>query len=426
MVVSVDAAAAAMRYHSRLPAATLHPHALEPRNAESFASDAKVIGLVGGAHALSHFFQLALPPLFPLLREEFGVSWSLLGALMGAFYVASGVSQFAAGFAVDRFGARPVLYGGLALLAGGTVLAAFAPGIGWLFPVVMLMGVGNGVFHPVDFAILNASVAPRRLGHAYSVHGVGGALGYAASPVVTFALAVAIGWRPALAVLGVAGLVALGFLATQRANLVCHLGRGAASHAGSAALLRQPAILACFAFFTIFTIGTIGLQTFSPATLNVAFGFPLALATTAVTAYLLGSAAGIVAGGFLAARTDRHDKVAATGLALGAVLLLSTAIVAPSATMLLPLFVAIGFVTGMIGPSRDMIVRNATPAGASGRVYGFVYSGLDLGSMIGPVWFGFMLDHAMGGAVFASAAACFVVAIATVLQVRRIGLARAA
>ena len=118
--------------------------------------------------------------------------------------------------------------------------------------------------------------------------------------------------------------------------------------------------------------------------------------------------------------------MAATGLALGAVLLLSTAIVAPSATMLLPLFVAIGFVTGMIGPSRDMIVRNATPAGASGRVYGFVYSGLDLGSMIGPVWFGFMLDHAMGGAVFASAAACFVVAIATVLQVRRIGLARAA
>ena len=107
-----------MRYHSRLPAATLHPHALEPRNAESFASDAKVIGLVGGAHALSHFFQLALPPLFPLLRDEFGVSWSLLGALMGAFYVASGVSQFAAGFAVDRFGARPVLYGGLALLAG--------------------------------------------------------------------------------------------------------------------------------------------------------------------------------------------------------------------------------------------------------------------------------------------------------------------
>ena len=201
-----------MRYHSRLPAATLHPHALEPRNAESFASDAKVIGLVGGAHALSHFFQLALPPLFPLLRDEFGVSWSLLGALMGAFYVASGVSQFAAGFAVDRFGARPVLYGGLALLAGGTVLAAFAPGSGWLFPVVMIMGVGNGVFHPVDFAILNASVAPRRLGHAYSVHGVGGALGYAASPVVTFALAVAIGWRPALALLGVAGLVALGFL----------------------------------------------------------------------------------------------------------------------------------------------------------------------------------------------------------------------
>ncbi len=400
---------------------------MEPVAADSFRNDAKVIGLVGSAHALSHFFQLALPPLFPLLRDEFGVSWALLGTLVGAFYVASGVSQFAAGFAVDRYGARPVLFGGLALLAGGTVLAGFAPGIGWLFPVVMIMGLGNGVFHPVDFAILNANVAQQRLGHAYSVHGIGGTLGYAASPIVTFALASAIGWRPALMTLGAAGLVALAVLATQRASLACHVGRGhPATQAKAASLFRQPAILACFAYFAIYTVGTIGLQTFSPATLNVAFDIPLALATTAVTAYLLGSTAGIVAGGFLAARTERHDRVAATGLALGATLLLSMSVAPPSTVTLLPLFAAIGFVTGMTGPSRDMIVRGATPKGASGRVYGFVYSALDLGSMTGPIWFGFMLDHGMGKAVFASAAACFLLAIATVLQVRRVNVVRPA
>jgi len=400
---------------------------LESRHADSFRRDAKVIGLVGGVHALSHYFQLALPPLFPLLRDEFGVSWSLLGMVVGAFYVASGISQFVSGFAVDRFGARPVMFAGLALLAGGTVLAGFAPGIGALFACAALMGIGNGVFHPVDFAILNASVAHGRLGHAYSVHGIGGSLGYAASPIVTFALASAIGWRPALVVTGIAGLVALGIVATQRADLSGHRAHGPSmSHAGAASLFRQPAILACFAYFALVTASATGLQTFSPAVLNVAYDIPLALATSAVTAFLLGGAAGIVAGGFLAVRTTRHDRVAAIGLALGAALLLTTVVAPPNYATVLPLFAAIGIVTGATGPSRDMIVRNATPEGATGRVYGFVYSALDVGATIGPIWFGFMLDHAMGQAVFAGAAVCFVVAIATVLQVRRVGAARAA
>lgn len=386
-----------------------------------------MIGLVGSAHALSHYFQLVLPPLFPLLRDEFGVSWSLLGMIVGTFYVASGVSQFLSGFAVDRFGARPVMFAGLALLAGGTVLAGFAPGIGWLFVFAALMGVGNGVFHPVDFAILNANVATKRLGHAYSVHGIGGSLGYAASPIVTFALASAIGWRPTLVATGIAGLVALGVLATQRAELSSRVAHGVSmSHAGAASLFRQPAILACFAYFALVTASATGLQTFSPAVLNVAFDVPLALATSAVTAFLLGGAAGIVAGGFLAVRTTRHDRVAAVGLALGAALLLTTVVAPPTFATVLPLFAAIGVVTGATGPSRDMIVRNATPEGATGRVYGFVYSALDVGATIGPIWFGFMLDHALGQAVFAGAAACFVVAIATVLQVRRAGAVRAA
>ena len=400
---------------------------MESRADASFRRDAQVIGLVGFAHALSHFFQLALPPLFPLLKAEFDVSWSLLGSLVATFYVASAIAQFTAGFLVDRFGARPLLFGGLGLLAGGALAASFAPGVLWLFPVAALMGVGNGVFHPVDFAILNANVAPRWLGHAYSVHGIGGNLGYAIAPIAIYGLAMAIGWRGALAMAGAVGLVAIAVLAARRALLVCHVGHGRQGDPTPAlALFAQPAVLACFAYFAVYTIGTIGLQTFVPATLNVAYGVPLALATSAVTALLLGSTAGIAAGGFLAARTTRHDRVAAAGLASAAALMFAISTFEPPLALLLPLFAAVGFATGITGPSRDMIVRAATPSGASGRVYGFVYSALDLGSMLGPVWFGYMLDHAMGRSVFAWTGVCFALAIATVVQVRRASVARAA
>ena len=174
------------------------------------------------------------------------------------------------------------------------------------------------------------------------------------------------------------------------------------------------------------TAASTGLQTFAPAALNTGMGVALAIATSAVTAYLLGSTAGILAGGFLAARATRHDRVAVAGLAGGALLLAAIATGIAPPPLLLALFAAAGFAVGMTGPSRDLIVRKATPAGASGRVYGFVYSGIDVGAMLGPVWFGFMLDHALGRQMFFVVAALFVAAIATVTQVRRTLVPRAA
>ncbi|HEY7944428.1 MAG: MFS transporter [Burkholderiales bacterium] len=390
--------------------------------AGSFRADAKVIGVVGSAHALSHFFQLVLPPLFPLLRAEFGVSYATLGALLSLFYVASGICQFGAGFAVDRFGARPVLLVGVALLAGGTLLAGLVPGVGWLFPLVVLMGIGNGVFHPADFAVLNANVDPLRLGHAYSSHGIGGSLGYALAPVVSFGLGGTFGWRTALLVTGAMGLVALAVLATQRAALDSRKhGVAAPRHtlSGSLHLFRQRPILFCFAYFCVLTIATIGIQTFLGTSLNAAYGLPLAIAATALTAYLLGNASGVLAGGFLAARTSHHDRVAATGLAVGATLILLLALFAPLAAWAIPLLALTGLALGATGPSRDMIVRGATPRGASGRVYGFVYSGLDLGSALAPVAMGAMVDHGSPRMVAITIAAFLLVAIGTVVQVRR-------
>jgi MFS transporter, FSR family, fosmidomycin resistance protein len=390
--------------------------------ATSFRKDAKVIGVVGIAHALSHFFQLVLPPLFPLLRAEFGVSYATLGALVSVFYVGSGVCQFGAGFAVDRFGARPVLLAGLSLLAGGVFLAGSVPSFYWLFPLVAIMGLGNGVFHPADFAILNANVEPRRLGHAYSTHGIGGSLGYALAPVASFGLASVYGWRTALMVLGAAGLVAMALLATQRTAMKSRAHDASAPKhtlANSIELFRQPAILLCFGYFCAVTVAVIGIQTFIGTSLHAAYDVALAIATSALTAYLLCAAGGILFGGFLASHTKRHDRVAATGLAVGATLMLLLALVPAVANGAIALLAVTGFALGATGPSRDMIVRNATPPGASGRVYGFVYSGLDLGATLAPVSIGILLDHDMPRAVFVAIAVALLLAISTVVQVRR-------
>ena len=383
--------------------------------------------MVGFAHLMSHFFQLALPPLFPLLRAEFGTSYAVLGTLVGVYYASSGVSQFLSGFAVDRVGARPVLLCGLALAAGGIILASFVPDVGWLFPIVVLMGIGNGVFHPADFAILNASVAPRRLGHAYSTHGIGGNLGYALAPVVSFALGSAFGWRAALATMGAVGLVALALLGTQRAILQSHRAADPHLHTvkASTSLFLQTPILLCFFYFVFVTIAGLGLQTFIPTVLGSVYGVSLALATSTLTAYLLGGAAGIFTGGFLAARTSRHDRVAASGMLVAASVLFVVAMGAVPSALLMPVFILIGFAMGATGPSRDLIVRAATPKGAAGRVYGFVYSGLDLGGIIGPVAFGFMLDHGHPQAMLLAVASCYLMAIGTVVQVRTASTRRA-
>jgi MFS family permease len=399
---------------------------LDSSTATSFRRDARVIGVIGVAHGLSHFFQLVLPPLFPLLRTEFDVSYATLGALMSVFYVASGICQFGAGFAVDRFGARPVLLAGLSLLAGSVLVAGVAPGVYWLFPLAMLMGLGNGVFHPADFAVINANVDPRRLGHAYSVHGIGGSLGYAIAPLASYGVGVIYGWRASLLLFGALGLIAVAVLSMQRGALRSRAHDAAAPRhtwKNSVELFRQTPILLCFVYFAVVTIAGIGIQTFAGTTLHAAYDVSLVVAASALTAYFVGSTFGILVGGFLATRTQRHDRVAAAGLASGAALMLLLAAAPGLAAWSVTLLFITGFVLGATGPSRDMIVRNATPPGASGRVYGFVYSGLDLGATLSPVSIGLLLDHDSPRAVFVFIGVALLLAVATVIRVRSGGRA---
>jgi MFS transporter, FSR family, fosmidomycin resistance protein len=237
---------------------------------------------------------------------------------------------------------------------------------------------------------------------------------------VSFGLASAFGWRVALATIGADALVVLCVLWQQRRYLVSdRAAEGPVHSLRSVGLLLRPTILWCFAFFVLFTAAGVGLQTFLPASLNVGLSVPLVIATSAVTAFLLGGTAGNVAGGFLSARTDRHERVAAGGLLAAALLLVPVGAGWVPTTALIALVATVGFVVGATGPSRDLIVREATPKGASGRVYGFVYSGLDVGGTLAPLWFGLMLDHGLAREVFYVTALLYVVAIATVVNLRR-------
>ena len=386
----------------------------------SLRHDVHIIGLIGTAHFFSHFFQLTLPPLFPLLKDVFGVPYVALGLAVSVFYGGSGIGQTLSGFLVDRVGALRVLMAGMGLLAGAIALAGLVPSYWFLLPVALLAGLGNSVFHPADYSILNASVDPRRIGRGYSVHAISGNLGWAVAPTVVFALTAHFGWRAALVTVGGLGLAMVVVLATLGGAFTgVHAGARRAGGVSDVRVLLTAPVLAAFAYFALIATALVGMQTFGVTGLMRVYETPMALATAALTAFLLGGAAGILGGGFLADRTSRHDVVAVSGLigAAALILLVATGGVGPSR---LPLVLAVaGFCQGVTAPSRDMLVRAATPPGASGKVFGFVYSGLDLGSCLVPVAFGWMLDHRDPRMLFVAVGVLLLCTIGTVVQVRR-------
>jgi FSR family fosmidomycin resistance protein-like MFS transporter len=382
-------------------------------------NDATVIGLVSFAHGMSHFYQLLLAPLFPFIKDELGVSYAALGFLVALFYTLSGLFQPLAGFVVDRYGARTVLLGGVALLIAGAFLQGMAGSYATLALGAALTGVGNSVFHPADFAILNARVSTPRLGYAFSAHGVLGYVGYAVAPLFSVAIGAAYGWQTALLTGAAIGFVLLVLLLVNSRHLEIRLHATQAkktSFSSDARVLFAWPVLLCFIYFTVFAAGLTGLQSFGVAALVEQFSVAATAASSALTAYLVSAALGILAGGFVAARASRHDIVAAAGLAVNAVAVLLIALnQVPVAALPVALAIA-GFASGVVAPSRDLIVRASTPPGAAGRVFGFVYSGLDVGSFVTPVFYGWMLDHSLPHGVFYTVFAFTAAAILTVLQ----------
>jgi MFS transporter, FSR family, fosmidomycin resistance protein len=375
--------------------------------APTLRQDAHVIGLVGLAHGISHFFHLILAPLFPWLKDAFALSYAELGLLMTMFFVVSGFGQALAGFVVDRVGARMVLFAGVGLLGLAALLLSVAQNYPMLLIGSMIAGLGNSVFHPADYTLLNKRVSQSRLGHAFSVHGISGNLGWAAAPVFLTSIAGLAGWRTALLAAAFLPLVVLALLFINREALRVDAGAATAAPkkstgAGSDtfAFMRLPEVWMCFAFFFITALALGGIQSFSSASLRALYGMSLAWATTGYTAYMLASAAGMVWGGFLAARTARHDRTIALAFTAAGLLSLVLASGAVSALMAVVLMGAIGFGAGIAGPSRDLLIRAAAPKNATGRVYGVVYSGLDTGLATGPLLFGALMDAGKPAWVF--------------------------
>ena len=385
--------------------------------------DIRVISLIGAAHGASHFYQLAFATMLLIVRQEAGLSFEEVGLLAGMFYGVSGIAQTGAGFAVDRFGARPILAGGLFTIGVALALISAAHSF-WAFAAIaVIAGAGNSVFHPADFALLNASVNPNRLGRAFSIHGVGGSLGWAAAPVMYF-LDSMFGWVGAALIGAVPGIVLSVLVWTHRTELVDHRikDRAAANHHAARpmlALFMQPAILICLVYFALIAANTVGIQQFAvPAWVSM-FGVTENYAALCLIVFIVGSAAGVLVGGLFADRVQRHDRVAMIGLLIAGALTVPIATQAVSPVLLLPLLALAGAAGGATGPSRDMIVRGATPPGASGKVFGFVYSGLDVGSFLTPPFFGWLMGAGYPAMIFWIAVGLYVINAGLVMAIRQ-------
>jgi MFS transporter, FSR family, fosmidomycin resistance protein len=390
-----------------------------------FRADATTISVVSLAHATSHFFQLLLPPLFPWLATEFSLSFAQLGTLASLFYLVSAFGQAAAGFVVDKLGARVVMFAGLLLFAVAAFLGSQATGYGMLVATAVISGIANSPFHPVDYSIINQRVSSARIGHAYSAHGLSGTLGYASATLVMVVLAQQFGWRNALATASVFALCVLATAiifrdAIDTRSLAASTAKPSANAKpeSSLAFMRQPVVWLCFAFFFVITFSNSAIQNFATPALQAIVGLKLTVAATALTGYLVCSAIGQVAGGFAVSKQWADpEKVIATSLSASAALLLvaATGLAGGIGTLLLVMLAGLG--TGVAGPSRDLLIKRATPAGATGRVYGTVYSGLDAGLAVSAPIFGWLMDHNLPYSIFIGAAMAMVIAMLIGLRV---------
>jgi MFS transporter, FSR family, fosmidomycin resistance protein len=389
--------------------------------------DASFIGLVGAAHLTSHFSQLLLAPLFPWLKDAFNASYAELGLLMSVFFVVSCASQAAAGFAVDRFGPRPILFVGLGILGTAALGFAFSHSYTMLLIFSAWAGIGNGVFHPVDFTLLNRKVHTSRLGHAFSAHGITGSLGWALAPAMLVPLTLAYSWRTALMCAAALIFAVLALMLLNRDRLALPLiskksndQKSAGTPEGDFDFLKIPAVWMCFSFFFFNAMVLSAVQAFAPEAARLLHAVPVAAAAMCLTVYMVASAGGMVLGGFLASNPARCERVIAGGYGVSALVAVTMALVDVPGALVPLMFGVMGFASGTAGPSRDLIVKSATPANATGRVYGVVYSGLDIGQAVAPLMFGTLMDQGQPMQVWLGIAALQVVLIASAFNVRRV------
>jgi MFS family permease len=372
--------------------------------------------------------------MFPWLKAEFGFNYAELGLLMTIFFVVSCIVQAASGFLVDRIGARPVLFAGVGLLALAALTYSQSNGYAMLVLGAVIAGCGNGVFHPVDYTLINHKISPPNLPYAYSIHGVTGYIGWAAAPAFMVAVASIADWRIAFLSAAVLEALILLILWIGRARLIddVHARReeSQASHAqsnpGGAPMstfgfLKLPVVWLCWIFFFFSMAATTGLQSFAPTALLKIYDIAVSSGNYYLTLMSMGGAGGMLLGGYLATKLKVPERIITICFTVNIVmgLLLATGLV--PVELIIIAFIVIGLGLGIAAPSRDLMIRSATPSGSSGRVYGIVYSGIDLGAALSPLIFGIFLDIGLPKLLFIGVALLQLMIILTGFKVASIG-----
>jgi MFS transporter, FSR family, fosmidomycin resistance protein len=370
------------------------------------ASELQTLVVVSGAHLISHLHIMVLPVLLPLLKDQMNVGFFELGLALTTFNVVTGMTQAPMGFLVDRVGAKRVLIAGLILGGLAFMSLGFTSTYAWLIVTAVLAGLANCVYHPADYAILTESIPEERIGRAFSIHTFAGFAGGAIAPPLLLGLAAIGGLNASLVCAGLLAwaTAAIVFLIPdQQQSAGRRLRSKGAGGSGGAASVVTPAVLGLTAFFTLLALSHSAMYSFSVVALIAGQGLSLAAATAALTAYLAGSAAGVLAGGVLADRTRRHGDVAAAGFALSAVIALGIAALSLPSVVLIAAMGLTGLLVGVVQPSRDMLVRKAAPPGAAGRVFGIVSTGFNIGGIVGPLLFGWLMDSGAPRWIFGAA-----------------------
>jgi MFS family permease len=370
-----------------------------PRQAKTDAS-LRTLLAISTAHWVSHFHLFVLPMLFPFLKERLGVGYIELGFALTVFAVVSGLTQAPMGYLGDRIGARKILLIGLTVGGFALIMLGIHLSYSWLIASAVLLGLANSVYHPADYAILSAHMDEARMGRAFSIHTFAGFLGGAVAPAIVAALVATTGGDGALIVAGAVGPVVALLLLVVGIPDASAADRAADGVTAPQPNIVTPAIIVLTIFFMLLSLSTGGIGSFGVVALMSGYGSSFSAANIALTAFLGFSAAGVLAGGFLADHTRRHGQVAAVCFALNAAIVLVIAVMTLPPLLLTAAMGTAGFLGGVIAPSRDMLVRNAAPPGAAGRAFGIVSTGFNIGGIISPLLFGWIMDQDMPHWVF--------------------------